>query len=356
MTLTASQSHSPILLRILNKQTMNAFGKLFRVQLFGESHGPSIGVVIDGVPAGLPLTPEEFREDLLRRSGGKKGGTPRVEEDSLIFLSGVVQGITTGSPLAVIVNNKNTISSDYESFKNTPRPGHADFVSRQKFGGFSDARGGGHHSGRVTLALVIAGVIAKKLLAPAQITTKILEIGGENPWDQKLETAILEGDSLGGVIECRVSGIKAGLGEPFFDSLESVLSHIIFAIPGIRGIEFGDGFSAAKMWGSEHNDPIVSLDGTTSKNGSGGVNGGISNGNEIVLRVAVKPTSSISRAQRSINLSSGEAEEFKVTGRHDACFALRVPVVLEAAVSIALADLLYQTSAPHIWGHGIVVK
>ncbi|MDP3398621.1 MAG: chorismate synthase [Bacteroidales bacterium] len=335
---------------------MNTFGKLFRVQLFGESHGPAIGVVIDGIPAGLPLTPEEFRDDLLRRSGGRKGGTPRVEEDSLIFLSGVVQGHTTGSPLAVIVNNKNTISSDYESFKNSPRPGHADFVSRLKSGGYSDARGGGHHSGRVTLALVIAGVIAKKLLSPAVVSSKIIEIGGENPWDAKLDQAIAEGDSLGGIIECRIDGIGAGIGEPFFDSLESVLSHIVFAIPGIRGIEFGDGFKAAGMWGSDHNDPILTTSGETAKNGSGGVNGGISNGNQIVLRVAVKPTSSISKAQQSINLKSGVIEELTVLGRHDACFALRVPVVLEAAVSIALVDMLYQASAPHIWSHGVIVK
>jgi chorismate synthase len=335
---------------------MNTFGKLFRVQLFGESHGPAIGVVIDGIPAGLPLTPEEFRDDLLRRSGGRKGGTPRVEEDGLIFLSGVVQGHTTGSPLAIAVNNANTISSDYESFKNSPRPGHADFVSRLKSGGFSDARGGGHHSGRVTLALVIAGVIAKKLLSPAVVSSKIIEIGGENPWDAKLDQAIAEGDSLGGIIECRIDGIRAGIGEPFFDSLESVLSHIVFAIPGIRGIEFGDGFKAAGMWGSDHNDPILTTSGETAKNGSGGVNGGISNGNRIVLRVAVKPTSSISKAQQSINLKSGVIEELTVLGRHDACFALRVPVVLEAAVSIALVDMLYQASAPHIWGHGVVVK
>ena len=335
---------------------MNTFGKLFRVQLFGESHGPAIGVVIDGIPAGLPLTPEEFRDDLLRRSGGRKGGTPRVEEDSLIFLSGVAQGHTTGSPLAIAVNNANTISSDYESFKNSPRPGHADFVSRLKSGGFSDARGGGHHSGRVTLALVIAGVIAKKLLSPAVVSSKIIEIGGENPWDAKLDQAIAEGDSLGGIIECKIDGIRAGIGEPFFDSLESVLSHIVFAIPGIRGIEFGDGFKAAQMWGSEHNDPILTTSGETAKNGSGGVNGGISNGNRIVLRVAVKPTSSISKAQQSINLKSGVIEELTVLGRHDACFALRVPVVLEAAVSIALVDMLYQASAPHIWGHGVVVK
>jgi chorismate synthase len=313
-------------------------------------------VVIDGIPAGLPLTPEEFRDDLLRRSGGRKGGTPRVEEDSLIFFSGVAQGHTTGSPLAIAVNNANTISSDYESFKNSPRPGHADFVSRLKSGGFSDARGGGHHSGRVTLALVIAGVIAKKLLSPAVVSSKIIEIGGENPWDAKLDQAIAEGDSLGGIIECRIDGIRAGIGEPFFDSLESVLSHIVFAIPGIRGIEFGDGFKAAGMWGSDHNDPILTTSGETAKNGSGGVNGGISNGNRIVLRVAVKPTSSISKAQQSINLKSGVIEELTVLGRHDACFALRVPVVLEAAVSIALVDMLYQASAPHIWGHGVVVK
>lgn len=318
---------------------MNSFGSKFRVELFGESHGPAIGVVIDGIPAGIPITADEFREDLLRRSGGKKGGTPRVEEDSLQFLSGVFRGHTTGTPVAVVVNNLNTRSVDYDSFANSPRPGHADYVSKIKHGGFADPRGGGHHSGRITLALVIAGIFAKKLIAPVTIETKILHIGGENPWDKKLDEALAAGDSLGGVIECTIKGLPAGIGEPFFDSLESLISHIVFAIPGIRGIEFGDGFASARMWGSQHNDPILSASGTTLRNGSGGINGGISNGNDVVFRIAAKPTSSISKPQQTFDFDSQSVKEVKIEGRHDTCFALRVPVVLEAATAIVIADL-----------------
>ena len=319
---------------------MNSFGSKFRVTLFGESHGPAIGVVIDGIPAGISITADEFREDLLRRSGGKKGGTPRVEEDSLQFLSGVFNGFTTGSPVAVVVNNLNTRSADYDSFANSPRPGHADFVSKIKHNGFADLRGGGHHSGRVTLALVIAGIFAKKIISPVTIETKIVHIGGENPWDSKLDEALAAGDSLGGVIECTIKGLPAGVGEPFFDSLESLISHIVFAIPGIRGIEFGDGFASARMWGSQHNDPILSAGGATLRNGAGGINGGISNGNDIIFRIAVKPTSSISKVQHTFNFAKGVAEDIKIEGRHDTCFALRVPVVLEAVTAIAISNLL----------------
>ncbi|OFY28316.1 MAG: chorismate synthase [Bacteroidetes bacterium GWF2_41_61] len=319
---------------------MNSFGSKFRVTLFGESHGPAIGVVIDGIPAGISITTDEFREDLLRRSGGKKGGTPRVEEDSLQFLSGVFNGFTTGSPVAVVVNNLNTRSADYDSFANSPRPGHADFVSKIKHNGFADPRGGGHHSGRVTLALVIAGIFAKKIISPVTIETKIIHIGGENPWDKKLDEALAAGDSLGGVIECTIKGLPAGVGEPFFDSLESLISHIVFAIPGIRGIEFGDGFASARMWGSQHNDPILSAGGATLRNGAGGINGGISNGNDIIFRIAVKPTSSISKVQHTFNFAKGVAEDIQIEGRHDTCFALRVPVVLEAVTAIAISNLL----------------
>ncbi|HBZ25705.1 MAG TPA: chorismate synthase [Rikenellaceae bacterium] len=319
---------------------MNSFGSKFKVDLFGESHGPAIGVVIDGIPAGISITTDEFREDLLRRSGGKKGGTPRVEEDSLQFLSGVFNGFTTGSPVAVVVNNLNTRSADYDSFANSPRPGHADFVSKIKHNGFADPRGGGHHSGRVTLALVIAGIFAKKIISPVTIETKIIHIGGENPWDKKLDEALAAGDSLGGVIECTIKGLPAGVGEPFFDSLESLISHIVFAIPGIRGIEFGDGFASASMWGSQHNDPILSAGGATLRNGAGGINGGISNGNDIIFRIAVKPTSSISKVQHTFNFAKGVAEDIKIEGRHDTCFALRVPVVLEAVTAIAISNLL----------------
>jgi len=219
-----------------------------------------------------------------------------------------------------------------------PRPGHADFVSKVKHKGFADPRGSGHHSGRVTVALVIAGVLAKKLISPVTIKANILSIGGENPWEKKLEEAISTGDSLGAIIECTAKGLPAGVGEPFFDSLESVLSHIVFAIPGIRGVEFGDGFKSSGMWGSEHNDPIISSDGKTLRNSSGGINGGISNGNDLLFRVAVKPTSSISRPQMTYDFQTNEINEIKIEGRHDTCFALRVPIVLEAATAIALAN------------------
>jgi len=319
---------------------MNSFGKNFRVSIFGESHGNKLGVVIDGTPAGLPLSKEDFTPDIMRRKGGKKGGTPRVEADLLDIVSGVYNGFSTGAPICITFDNLNTKSADYDNLQNWPRPGHADYVSFIKHKGFADPRGGGHHSGRLTLGLIAAGVIAKKLISPVNVEARILHIGGQNPWDEILDKAIAEGDSLGGVIECLSTGIPAGLGEPFFDSIESLLSHFIFSIPGVRGIEFGDGFKAAMMFGSEHNDPIVEESGKTSKNGSGGVNGGISNGNDLVFRVAIKPTSSISKGQETYNFNTHKVDELKIEGRHDNCFALRVPVVLEAATAIVLADLL----------------
>jgi chorismate synthase len=319
---------------------MNSYGNKFRVQLFGESHGPAIGVTIDGVPPGIPLCADDFREDLKRRSGGKKGGTPRVEADSMEFLSGIFKGYTTGAPLSIIVRNLNTRSEDYDNLADIPRPGHADYTSMVRQKGFSDPRGGGHHSGRVTLSLVIAGVIAKKITAPSLYESTIISIGGEPEWEKKLESAIEKGDSLGGVIECSVKNVPAGLGEPFFDSVESCIAHLVFAIPGIRGIEFGDGFKAASMWGSQHNDPIIHKNGKTARNASGGINGGITNGNTIVFRVAAKPTSSISLPQHTLNIKSGAPEELRIKGRHDACFALRVPVILESVAAIAIADFI----------------
>ncbi|MFA6335187.1 MAG: chorismate synthase [Bacteroidales bacterium] len=325
---------------------MNSFGKNFRVSIFGESHGPEIGVIIDGTPAGLPLSPDDFTADILRRKSGKKGSTPRIEGDLPKIVSGVYQGYSTGTPICILFNNTNTISEDYTNLQDWPRPGHADFVSMIKSKGFSDPRGGGHHSGRITLGLVAAGVVAKKLISPISIEAKILNIGGENPWDNILEKAIAQGDSLGGVVECIAKKMPVGLGEPFFDSLESLLSHMVFSIPGVRGIEFGDGFRAAGMFGSEHNDPIIEESGKTLKNGSGGVNGGISNGNDLVFRIAIKPTSSIFKSQKSYNFATHKIEDLKIAGRHDYCFALRVPVVAEASVAIVLADLLNLSSAP----------
>lgn len=318
---------------------MNSFGKNFRVSVFGESHGQKLGIVIDGTPAGLPLTIDDFTSDILRRKGGKIGTTQRTEADILEIVSGVYNGFTTGTPICITFNNLNFNPADYDSLLNWPRPGHADFVSFIKHKGYSDPRGGGHHSGRITLGIIAAGVIAKKMIAPITVEAKILNIGGQNPWDNILERAMASGDSLGGVIECVAKNIPAGLGEPFFDSMESLLSHIIFSIPGVRGVEFGDGFRACTMYGSEHNDPIIDESGKTSKNGSGGINGGISNGNDLILRVALKPTSSISKGQETFNFNSHKIEELIIVGRHDSCFALRVPVIIEACTAIVLADL-----------------
>ncbi|MEZ7874235.1 MAG: chorismate synthase [Bacteroidales bacterium] len=319
---------------------MNTFGNRFRVSIFGESHGAGLGIVVDGVPSGIPISPNDFTGDLSRRRAGAAGTTTRIEADQVNVISGLQSGFTTGSPICILFTNENTRSSDYEKFKNHPRPGHADFSSRERFGDHTDLRGGGHHSGRVTIGLVAAGVIAKRIIEPVSVRSSILEIGGENPWGEALERAAQKGDSLGGVIECLISDLPAGIGNPFFDSVESVISHLIFAIPGIRGVEFGDGFAASRMLGSEHNDPIIDSSGKTFKNGAGGINGGITNGNDIVFRVAVKPTSSISIPQNTFNFNSCTVEELIVNGRHDTCFALRVPVIVEAAAALAIADLL----------------
>lgn len=320
---------------------MNSFGRIFRVSIFGESHGESVGVNIDGCPAGLPLSVEDFLEDIERRKGGKqKGTTPRQEEDLPIFKSGVFNDKTTGAPITIIFENKNTRSSDYDKLRAVPRPGHADFVAHQKFGGFEDYRGGGHFSGRLTLPLVAAGVIAKKLLEGFTITSFIKEIGGEEDTEKGLEKAIAAKDSVGGIVECVVSGIPLGLGEPFFDSLESLLAHAAFAIPAVRGIEFGTGFAAARMYGLDHNDAIEDMEGRTRTNHAGGIVGGISNGNDLVYRIAIKPTSSTPKEQRTLNWETGEQENFSVKGRHDLCIALRVPPVLEAITAMVLADLM----------------
>ncbi len=324
---------------------MNDFGRNFRVEIFGESHGAAIGVVVDGVRPGLPLGVEDFMPDILRRKSGAKGTTPRVEADEPEILSGVFEGHTTGAPIAIIFKNNNTRSSDYEVLKAVPRPGHADYVASLKWDGFNDPRGGGHFSGRITLPLVAAGVIAKKMCGGFGFEASLAEIGGEpdkTKWDALLDRTAKDGDSIGGIVECRVSGAPAGLGEPFFDSVESLISHAVFSIPGVRGVEFGDGFASARMKGSEHNDPLELKEGkvATSKNGSGGVNGGITNGSPIVFRVAFKPTSSIAKSQTTLNVRTGEPTTLNVPGRHDVCFALRTPVIVESVAAIVFADLL----------------
>lgn len=329
---------------------MNAFGRLFRVQVFGESHGAGVGVTVDGCPAGLPLATEDFLGDLERRRGGARGTTPRREDDLPLFKSGLFNGHTTGTPIHMFFENKNTRSKDYESLRAFPRPGHADFVASRKFGGFEDYRGGGHFSARVTVGIVAAGVIAKKLLGDVGVSAGILEIGGERDVEAGLQKAIDAKDSVGGIVECRVEGLPIGLGEPFFDSVESLLAHVVFAIPAIRGIEFGTGFAAARMFGSEHNDAIEEESGRTRTNHAGGVVGGITNGNPLVFRIAVKPTSSTPKQQQTLNIHTQRVEPFSVKGRHDLCIALRVPVILEAVTAIVLADLLMlDQGAPRVW-------
>lgn len=334
---------------------MNTFGRRFRVSIFGESHGELIGVVLDGVPAGLELAPEDFAQDIRRRKSGAKGTTPRVEDDEPCIVSGVFEGHTTGAPLTVTFKNMNTHSSDYSLFAAMPRPGHADLTAAFKWDDCQDPRGSGHFSGRLTLPIVAAGVVAKKILKDATmldetpcgaVDARIVELGGipgasemTPEWQEAIDQAIREGDSLGAVIECTVPDIDPGYGEPFWDSVESQIAHAVFAIPGVRGIEFGDGFRAAAMKGSEHNDPI-GPDARPVKNGAGGVNGGISNGAPISFRVAFKPTSSIRKAQQTFNFQTGDMDTLEVPGRHDVCFALRAPVVVEAMTAIALADLV----------------
>ena len=320
---------------------MNNFGRNFRVSIFGESHGDTIGVVLDGVPAGIRLEAYDFSEDLARRKSGAPGTTPRIEADEPMLLSGVFEGHTTGAPLTIAFKNTNTRSGDYADFTAIPRPGHADYVAALKWDKANDPRGGGHFSGRLTLPIVAAGVVAKKMLEGITFDAKLVEVGGCGnllKWPDMLKEAAAEGDSLGGIVECVVSDLPAGLGEPFFDSVESLISHAVFSIPGVRGIEFGDGFKAARMKGSEHNDPF-GPEGPV-KNGAGGVNGGITNGAPLHFRVAFKPTASIARAQQTWNFSEDKSDTLQVKGRHDVCFALRTPVIVEAMSAIVLADLL----------------
>jgi chorismate synthase len=329
---------------------MNTFGRIFKIQLFGESHGMGAGVIIDGCPAGVPLSESDFETDIARRRPGAVGTTPRKEADLPELMSGVFNGKTTGAPLTIFFRNMNTRSGDYENLVASPRPGHADFTGRIKYGGFNDYRGGGHFSARLTVGIVAAGVLAKKLLTAQTISATLVEAGGSKNIDEAVKKALANQDSIGGVVECRVQGLPAGLGEPFWDSVESLISHAVFAIPATKGIEFGSGFQAAQMNGSEHNDAIIDANGTTKTNHAGGINGGITNGNELVFRVAIKPTSSIGKSQQTMNFETNRVEELKIQGRHDACVALRVPPILEAMTAIVLADLmLLEQKVPRIF-------
>jgi chorismate synthase len=330
---------------------MNSFGRIFRLTIYGESHGPAVGVVIDGCPAGVPLTAADFEADLSRRRSGGRGTTKRREPDLVHLNSGLYNGFTTGAPIALSFDNTDTRSGDYAAFRDIPRPGHADFTAQEKYGGFNDPRGGGHFSGRLTLGLVAAGVIAKKIIDPLGIEAALIEAGGSREIEARVEEAVAAEDSIGGIIECRAVNVPVGLGEPFFDSVESLIAHLVFAIPAVKGIEFGSGFRAAAMTGKAHNDPLIDASGKTAANHAGGINGGISNGNELCFRVAIKPTSSIGLAQQTVNIKTGAMQSLQIRGRHDACIALRVPVVVEAAAAIVLADLLLlEQGVPRLMG------
>ena len=349
----------------------NSIGKEFVVTSFGESHGKCIGVVVDGCPAGLPLSEADVQAELDRRIPLQpKIVSGRIEKDAVEILSGVFNGFTTGAPISMIVENKEADSSDYESIKDLPRPGHADYTARIKYGGFSDYRGGGRFSGRVTVAMIMAGAVAKKLLRVFDVDvlayTKAIgnvvmskSLGFEEIRKRRYETAVRcpdlacaeameeaivkarkEGDSLGGIIECLALNVPAGVGEPLFDSLDADLAKMLLTIPAVKGVEFGVGFQAAELRGSENNDAFQMREGKVDvlSNNAGGILGGISSGMPIMVRVAVKPTPSIAKEQRTVNLPKMEDTKMKITGRHDPCVVPKAVPVVESAVAIILAD------------------
>ncbi len=320
---------------------MNHIGRIFQINIFGESHGSSVGILLDGVKPGIPLKEEDFKADLARRKSGGKGTTPRIEADEILIESGVFNGFTTGAPILLRFLNTNTKSKDYSNLVNHPRPSHADYTAKIKYNGFNDYRGGGHFSARLTLGIVAAGVVAKKMLDGVTFETKLINLGGETDstkFNAILDDTIASKNSVGGIVKIKIKGVEKGLGEPYFDSLESTISHLLFSIGGVKGVEFGVGFDGASLRGNEYNDLIVSEDGKTKTNNNGGINGGISNGNDIEIRVAVKPTPSIAIPQDTYNFKDGKVEELVIEGRHDAAIILRAMVVLENACAIALAD------------------
>ena len=317
---------------------MNSFGKIFRVHIFGESHGDCVGVLLDGVPAGIKIDQKELATELKKRKPGVTGTTKRVEKDIPNIRTGLFNGKTTGAPMLITFDNKAKNSGPYEKLKDTPRPGHADFSSWIKYFGFNDYRGAGHASGRLTVGLVSAGWVAKKIVKGIKIDSEFLP-GGD------IKKAIKQKDSVGGIVECTISKMPAGFGEPFFDSVESVLSHAMFSIPGVKGIEFGAGFEGALMSGSEYNDKILDISGKTKTNNAGGVNGGISNGNDIFFRIALRPSASVGVTQETVDLKTGKIKKINIKGDHDVCYGQRVPVIVNAVCSIVLADLMLTRKA-----------
>ena len=318
---------------------MNSFGRLLRVEIFGESHGRDVGVIIDGLPAGISINHNELSNFLQRRRPRLPGTTPRKEADIPDFKSGVKSNITTGAPVLITFANANVKSANYEQMKNIPRPNHADFVANSKYFGQHELKGGGHFSGRLTVGLVAAGYLAKQIIKNITIEAEVYKVGNKHNYNELLQFAIKNKDSLGAEIHCLVSNLPVGLGEPFFDSVESLLAHAMFSIPGVKAIRFGLEKSPSKSFGSEFNDKIIDAKGTTETNNSGGIVGGITNGNKLEFSIEVKPTASIGREQVSYSLKEGKEVEFSIPGRHDVCFGLRIPVIAESLTALVLADL-----------------
>ena len=352
----------------------STYGEKLKLSIFGQSHGRAIGMTLDGIPAGLPVDEEKLQAFLARRAPGNHAySTPRKEADTPEFLSGIVDGVTCGAPIAAVIPNTNTRSADYSTLKDCPRPGHADYTATIKYGGFQDAAGGGHFSGRLTAPLCIAGGLCKQWLEERgiRIAAHITAIGGitDEPvfldWvdpdldairadfpvlnidagikmQEAIETARADGDSVGGLIECVVTGIPAGIGEPMFGGMESRIAQIVYGIPAIKGLEFGSGFVGSYMRGSENNDPFTIENNAirTATNNAGGILGGITTGMPLVFQVAIKPTPSIAKEQDSVSLSKMEAVKLQISGRHDPCIVPRAVPVIEAAAAIAIFDAL----------------
>ena len=327
----------------------NTCGNVFRFTIFGQSHGPAIGVTMEGLPAGTVIDMEKLQRFLDRRAPGQKGTTPRKEADKPDFVAGLVNGQTCGAPVTAVIRNENTRSGDYEDLKFIPRPGHADYTAWVKYGDDRDYAGGGQFSGRLTAPLCIAGGVCLQQLEKLGISVgaKLVRVGEETDPDRFMdcvEAVRAEGDSVGGVIECTISGCPAGLGGPMFDGIENRIARTVFGIPGIKGIEFGSGFEGSTRRGSENNDTFCIEDGAvkTRTNNAGGILGGISSGMPIVFRVACKPTPSIARPQDSVDLRTMTETTLCVRGRHDPCIALRAVPCVEAAAACAVYDAILE--------------
>ena len=350
----------------------STYGDRIKLSIFGQSHGPAIGMTLDGIPAGLPVDLENLQKFLNRRAPGQNDfSTPRREEDTPEFLSGIVNGYTCGAPVCAVIHNKNTRSSDYENLKDCPRPGHADYTAQVKYRGYQDVAGGGHFSGRLTAALCIAGGLCKQWLEKEGIciSAHISSIAGINdtPFDpvapridavhsdfpvidfscgEQMRKAIgaarADGDSVGGIIECAVVGLPVGIGDPMFGGMEGRIAQIVYGVPAVKGVEFGAGFTAAYQRGSQNNDSFTVENGVvkTATNHAGGILGGITNGMPLIFRAAVKPTPSIAQKQTSVSLSDMDTRVLEITGRHDPCIVPRAVPVIEAAAAIAIYDLI----------------